>query len=346
MTLLLGLLGCARAAPPPSVELPVTPPAATNARTLATAELVGPVDVAAVDTIAATPCAELDPAALLAAGQYTWRVLIVGPEGPYALGDTDTSRAGFKRRLEKWSAADARQVARCGGSGRTSLLVVADGASPWWDASTVFYRDSARLDVWLLVADPTPDARPRLTTAPPAKTGRPYLTLAGGGPSWAVLGSDPSIPPSEHPTAAEAAARIATLDTTGLIFNANPARSWADAVVGMDALVGIGVLPTLGVSVGGDPPLRARAPTGTTRLTLGETVPALEFAFPQFMSLLLLSPADTPNGADVPDLNFALPRPKDPPPAENEKGSAKPTAKEPATEEPGALPPFPYRREP
>jgi hypothetical protein len=324
------------------VDLPVTPPVATNARALPTAELVGPVDVAAVDAIAGTPCAELDPAALLAAGRYAWRVLIVGPEGPYALGDDDTSRKAQYARLKQWAAADAKLVARCGGSGRTSVLVAAHGASPWGESSAMLLPNADTVDAWLLVADPTPDARPRFPTAPPAQTGRPYLVLAGGGRSWAVLGSDPSIPATEHPTATEAAARIATLDTTGLVFTGNPARSWADAVAGLDALAGIGVVPTIGLGIGGDPPLRARTPMGTTRLTLGDAVPVLAFAFPSYSTSPLYqmigsgTVTDTP---DIPDPDAALQRAKDAPPA-------KPTPKEPATEEPGALPPFPYRREP
>jgi hypothetical protein len=366
--LLLGLLACApRVAPPPSVDLPVTPPVATNARALPTAELVGPADVAAVDATAATPCAALDPAALLAAGRYEWRVMVVGPEGEHGLGDDDTSRKAQYARLEQWAAADAKLVARCGGSGRTSVLVVVD-AGTGWETAKLLHPTLDTLDLWLLVADPTPSALPPVRSTPPGRTPGPYMTLVSSGRSWALLASDPSIPASEHPTALEAAARLATLpaetiDPQRTVLVGNPELTWAEAAVGLDALAGIGLVPTMTLTVIDDPlPLRRPAPPppGTTSLTLGETVPVLAFAFPGYSTSPLYqmigsgTVADTP---DIPDPDAALQRAEDAPPAapslQRTLGGATdapPISDTPAAPaapgEPGDLPPFPYRREP
>ncbi|MDP2307750.1 MAG: hypothetical protein Q8P18_17125 [Pseudomonadota bacterium] len=274
---------------PPLLELPVSPPLATHGYGMAVERFVGPLDVAGLD--AAALCETPDYAALLESGRFGWRVLVVTAEG-LALADevagdgTPASAADLQARLKErrkqWAAADATASAVCGAPSRTPLLLAVEGGSPF-DTSVLLASSAGDgLDVRLLVTD----SELETPVAAPAKREAGYdLTLARGDGGWAVLGSDDSVPGSEHPDVEGAVERVVQAGYPEVVLTIGSQSPWSAAVEAVDALAAIGIVPSLGLMVGGEESGRPKPrPSGqSTRLALGQTVSVLDFVGPLYV---------------------------------------------------------------
>ncbi|MES2640797.1 MAG: hypothetical protein V4850_14980 [Myxococcota bacterium] len=288
---MLWLLACAPPVPPPpALDLPVTPPAATHASGALVDEFVGPAEVAGLDAAhieTAALCGAPDRAALLHDGRFGWRVLVVTPEGlalADELGEEPRVASVLYRRLAsraaRWAAADKAASARCGAPVRTPVLIVADGRSRY-DSNEVGGPGILEgFDVRLLVTDAEPTPR---VAAPVRREDGGYLTLAGGSGGWVVLGSTDDFPSSSHASAEEAAQRVVEAGYPPVLFTSE--ADWSLAVQGLDALAGIGVVPGTSLVVGDKdpPPSVAPQPPGATRLVLGERIAVLAFQPPGYL---------------------------------------------------------------
>ncbi len=282
------LLACA---PPPSLTLPVVPPSAVNATAEPAERFVGPLDLGDLD--AAALCEAPDHAALLKAGRFGWRVLVLGPDGfrladevgePGSAAERD---ARTKARVQQWGVADEVAAERCGAPVITPVLVAVDGGTGF-DSDTFLAPSLWDLsEVRLLVTDPDPGpaVAPRAPRATP--DARSYLTLVAAPEGWVILGNQPEIPPSEHTTAEDAVRRVIEAGYPEVVYTVAPLLPWSRAMEGIDAFAGAGVVPSFGLVVSDQPkprptPIAARA--AGTRLTLGDTVAVLEYAFPSYVS--------------------------------------------------------------
>lgn len=281
--------------PPPWLDVPVSPPKAIHATAVRTDVFVGPLDVADLD--AAALCGAPDRAALLRAGRFGWRVLVVTPEGlapadevpaaPPDAGGAERRATELRSRLEarvaQWNAADKLWAARCGTQPRTPVLIAAEAGSRF-DTLSLWYGGLVEaLEFRLLVSDPDPGAPMAARTASELPF---YLTLAGSSNGWAALGSDDTaFTASTHTRASDAAERVVEAGYPEVLIHVDASSgSWSTFTDGLDALAAIGVLPTLGLSFPESevPPLRA-PPRGPTRLTLGEVVPVLQIELPSYV---------------------------------------------------------------
>jgi hypothetical protein len=310
------LLACTPA-PPPSIELPLTLPAATNATAVPAARFVGALDVAGVDPVRS--CADDERAALLREGHFGWRVLVLDQDEVSIPGPGGVGQEHMKlwELVKRWQAADEAIAERCANPPDKRVLIAVDaGGTGGLESLERALHDLEGFDVQLLVSDAQPgEGLPE----PPLVAHVPFYTFAPTrSGTWAVLPSTADIPAAEVESPSDGVRLMSLYQTSGAVLCAAPGTPWSTVVEGLDALAAIGVRPFVALGVSGDgsaPSAPAPPSRGSTHLALGDTLSVLPLrtGWPTMLYEMVVTAPDAEPAPTSPTASSPEP-PSTPPP--------------------------------